>query len=106
MDFTGILLIFFLDVVISGAVGGVIAYCLSRIQQRQVSGWWKTAALSASGFLVGIYGVNFVGFYWPSVTNAERYYGHPDYDGFALAILLSAMFELCRYWKVRRVTPR
>jgi hypothetical protein len=97
MDFSGLLWILLLDIVVSGALGGAIAYCSARIQRRQTLAWWKTAVLSASAFLVGVYGANFAGFYWPSVTDAARYYGRPIYDGFALAILASVMFELYRY---------
>jgi hypothetical protein len=104
--FTGVLFIFLLEILVSGALGSAIAFCVARIQQRHPLGWWKTAVLSALAFTVGTYGADFAGFYWPSVTNAEKYYGHPDYDGFALAILLSATFELCRYWNVRRAKPR
>ena len=103
--FTGLLLFLLFDIVISGVLGGAIAFCAARIQQKQALGWWKTAVFSALAFLVGIYGTNFVGSYWPSVTDAKRFYGHPDYDGFALAILLSVTFELCRHLKVRRTSP-
>jgi hypothetical protein len=59
--FTGLIFILLFDTIITGALGGAIAFCVARIQQRQPLGWWKTAVLSASAFLVGIYGTNFVG---------------------------------------------
>jgi hypothetical protein len=105
MDYSGLLWILLFDVVISGAAGGAIAYCAARVQRKKALGWWKTAVLSSLAFLVGIYGVNFAGFYFPSVTDAERYYGHPDYDGFAIAMLVSLVFELGRYFENPRKPP-
>ena len=105
MDYSGLLWLLLFDIVISGAVGGAIAYCAAKIQRRQALGWWKTAVLSASAFLVGIYAVNFAGFYFPSVTNAERYYGHPDYDAFVIAMLVSVVFELGRHSESPKKPP-
>jgi hypothetical protein len=104
--FAGVLFIFILEILISGAAGIVIALCVAKIHQRLPLSWWKTAVFSASAFLIVTYGMNLVGVYWLRVTNAHKYYGHPDYDGFAVAILLSVAFEICRHRSGRRAELR
>ena len=94
-------------IVISGAFGAAIAFGAARIQRRQTVGWWKDAVLSVSGFLVGSY----LGFYivYPTTFDdmangaADR---HPEYIGYALAILVPVMLELSRFWIARRAKPR
>jgi hypothetical protein len=105
------LVFLFAAIVACGAVGGVIAYCAARIQQRQAVGWRKNSILSASGFLAGLYvGLHIV---YPttisytlgsgvSVTDTERYYRHPQYVGYILAVVLPVILELGRLFRARR----
>ena len=105
------LIFLFLSVVISGAVGAAVACSAAKIQRRKAVGWRKNAALSAAGFLAGLYfGLHIV---YPttisytlesgvSVTDTQRYYRHPEYVGYILAILLPITLELGRLLKVRR----
>jgi hypothetical protein len=98
-------------VIICGAAGAAIAYCAARIQRRQVEGWWKNSVLSASGFLAGFYfglhivhptTISYMLESGTSVTETQRYYRHPEYIGYALAVLLPIILELCRFSIVRK----
>lgn len=115
MGYIPILILLFVAIVVCSAAGAAIAYCAARIQKRRAAGWWKDAVICAAGFLAGLYfGSNIV---YPttisytleggaSVTETQRFYRHPEYFGYALAVLLPIIFELGRFWRLRRTKIR
>jgi hypothetical protein len=109
------LVFLFVGILACGVLGAAIAYCAARIQQRQVVGWCKDAVLSVSGLLAGIYfglhivhptTISYTLESGASVTETQRFYRHPEYIGYALAILLPMVYELYRFWTVRRPRRR